>query len=128
MDEVDWDYFWYAGQIGIIDEVREDLKMGIMQPRGSLYFNRMDGTILYLKENAPGTINHEIETRFSIVDWVGRRNIEVDDGEESGIDQRAVVSQSSITFDRIDRQSYDVSVYYYLFSDITQFQKMTVQI
>ena len=125
---IDWDYFWYADQIGVSDEIREDLKMSIVQPKGSLFFNRADGTNLYLKENAPNTINHEIEARFSIVEMIGRRNTNVDDGGESGIDQRAAVSQSSITFDKIDRESYDVNVYYYLFSDITKFQKMNVKI
>lgn len=126
---IDWDYFWYSDKVPLADEVAQDLRRGIIQPRGTMFFYRMDGTILYSKENAPlDSLNQQVETRYDIVDYIGRRNLEVDFGANNGRDQRAASSQSVITFDKIDRGAYEVRVLYFLFADLQSIRDLTVKV
>lgn len=87
--------FFYWGRVKLEDEVVDDVRAGLMQPRRSLPYFRDYGAGIPEWENTPINANALVQIRYEAVKFVGLRNRVVSDGN-AGPDRRAVTSQSIV--------------------------------
>jgi len=127
MENKHWEIFFHGIDFPLDEEVSSDIFLGLLQTRFSLFFNRVDGTIIPEQENAADSFLARLMLSAQIVEWIGRRNIEVATAED-GREQRAAVSQQSILIDSTKKGEYDVNVDYYLFEDAQELQTLKVSI
>jgi hypothetical protein len=117
-NKITWDHFFYAGQLDLKSEIEADMMWGLLQPKGSMFFARQEGTLAARRENSAGSIFQEIQFRYDIAMHLAERNIEVGNGSEDGRDYRTAQSQQTITFTRPAKGDLDISVGYFLYADI----------
>jgi len=118
LPDVSWDFFFYADQLPIIDEIDADLLLGLLQRIGTLLFNREDGTEIPNEEQRPFTAFKAIMLRNSIINFIGRRNTEVSDGTINDRDYRVAASQTSIEFQQPKPGDLDAFVGYFRLIDL----------
>lgn len=123
-DKITWDHFWYAGQIDLQAEIEADMMWGLLQPKGSMFFARQDGTIAAKRLNSPSSIYQEIELRYDIAMHLAYRNTEVGNGSEDNRDQRVAASQQTITFKRPKKGELNINVGYYFYKDVARPEKL----
>lgn len=116
-NKITWDHFWYAGQLDLQSEIEADMMWGLLQPKGSMFFARDEGTIAARRVNSSGSVFQEIQFRYDIAMQLANRNIEVGDGSQDGRDYRALASQSTITFIRPTPGDLNINVGYLLSKD-----------
>ena len=121
-----WDFFFLSGELPLLDEIQEELRQLFLQPRNALFFNRSEGSTIPFRENSPGSIQQEIELRHDIVDAAGRRNIVTDDGELTGRDKRVALSQHTVSFNRPTQNALNITVSYFVLTDLSKFQDVEV--
>lgn len=121
-----WDFFFFSGTLPLLDEIQEEVRQLFLQPKGQLFFDRAEGTDIFLRENSPSGIRQEIDIRFDIVNSAARRNTIVDNGEETGRDKRIATSQFAISFRRPDQGTLKTSIGYFILADLSNFQDIEV--
>ena len=88
--------FLYYGQSPLSDEVDFDLKVGLMQGKRTLFYDRGFGVGVDEYENIPSGLALEIGLKYDIASWISARNATVTDGSNGTRDRRAVTSQTVI--------------------------------
>ena len=111
------DNFFYYGEGNLRDEIRNDIIEGLVQPRNTLYYARELGAGLSGFENFPGGLLLEIGIRYTVVDFIARRNQLVSDGTNGTPDRRVAVSQHSVGIQRDNMGNITVTIYYVPFAD-----------
>ncbi len=104
------DFFWH-GQNPLLHEIEEDVKLVVLQPIGTLYYDRGYGGNVSRHENAPDRIALEIEIRADVVTAISVRNSRVSDGRGGLPDRRVLVSQEMVGVESLD-DSIELTVGY----------------
>ena len=92
----DFDMFHYYGKNDLDLEIESDVLSGLIQPTRSLFYNRSDGCGAADKENYPISVTLFINLKYSIVNWMAKRNTVVSSGKNGLPDRRAATSQNAI--------------------------------
>lgn len=127
MENKHWDVFFYGETLDPIEEIETDLLAGFLQPKGSMYFARQDGTLLAEGENHPQSFIQEIMFAADILEYIGRRNLDVATAND-GREQRVAASQQTISIDIPERGHYDAEVRYIPFFSAVELKALKVSI
>jgi len=100
-----WDVFFYYGD-DPKETTKQDIYVGVLQPRNAMFFNRSYGADVSNFENRSG-LAKIIEMRYNIADFIARRNLDVPDKI------KAYASQNEILVENVGRGQIDVIVNYY---------------
>lgn len=112
--------FFYWGEVPLEDEVDDDVRAALLQPRRSMFYNRGYGCDLTSYENSPVSFLTQVQLKYEAVRALANRNSVVTDGS-SGPDRRAATSQSIIEVEPAkDGAGYDMSVNYVMLSDMSR--------
>lgn len=119
---MDMDYFFFYGTVEERAEIEADLKIGLMQDKRSMFYNRSFGAGVPDYENTAGGLAADVALRYSIASWISRRNSEVSDGSNGTRDRRVLASQSAIQISQ-SPGNIDIKVLYVPYFD---YQKPSV--
>ena len=103
-------FFWW-GERDIETEIADDVLLGLLQPKRSLFYNRAYGSGIGLLENTPNGLSLQIMGRYEATKMMAIRNSVVSNGS-NGPDRRAVTSQGSIKIESDNQGNVDFTVYY----------------
>ena len=120
--------FFYAGQVPISDEVNDDVLVGIVQSKRSMFYNRGYGAGVADYENTPMTFSTFVALRYEVAKWLATRNSVVTNGQNGYPDRRAVTSQDLVTVTQDSESSLTILVQYILMADLTRKQSVSVPI
>lgn len=115
-DISDIDNFFYYGVNDLTNELRHDIVQGVMQPRNTLFYGREFGAGATDFENYPNGLFLQVYLRYSIVDFIARRNRQVSDGTDGTRDRRVAVSHNSIRIEYTNEGNVNVDIFYVPFS------------
>jgi len=113
------DYFFFYGE-GLNDyrnECKHDVFEIVIQPQRSMPFFRSYGAGIHL--NFPLGLMQRIMVPFSITNSLAYRNLYVSDGSNGTNDMRVATSQEAISFDADDNGNVDISVFYFMYADLS---------
>lgn len=124
----DFDLFFYYGEEGsnLEMETQSDVLAGIIQPKRSLFYDRLDSSGVPEKENFPNSFVLEISTKYNIVSWCSYRNTKVSDGANGTPERRVAISQDLIAINYNNKGETDVNVQYIPFANIKQKVQVSV--
>jgi hypothetical protein len=117
--------FFYAGTMPLVDEVSDDLTVGLVQPRKSLFYNRGYGCGISGYESFPTSLTSQVSIKYEAARLFAVRNNVVTSGQDGFPDRRAVTSQPLINVVK-EESSYSLSVQYILMADMTRSRSITV--
>lgn len=112
--------FFYWGVMPLDQEVADDVRTGLAQPRRSLFYDREYGAGLSEYEGTAVSLLILIQLKYEAVKFMGLRNSVVTDGN-GGPDRRAVTSQDKVYITN-DGSHVDVTVEFSLMSDLSKAQ------
>jgi hypothetical protein len=120
------DWFFYWGQMSLDDEVREDIRAVVIQPRKSIFYDRSYGSAVGEAENSGSQLVKQIGARYSAVQAIALRNGRVTDGT-NGPDRRVLTSQAIIGIEDTEN-GFNLEVYYTPMSGTRRVQKVVAPI
>jgi hypothetical protein len=94
------DSFFFAGDMDIDKEIKDDIEVSVMQSKRSLPYFREYGGNLEQYLNIPFSYTTVIKIRYEITSWIAQRNSYVSNGDNGTPDRRAVSSQSVIDVEK----------------------------
>lgn len=118
--------FFYWGVVDLPTEIADDILMGLVQPKRSLFYDRGYGGGVTEYENAPITIGTLTMLKYEVARFMGLRNSVVTDGN-TGPDRRAAASQDTVDVAQ-SGANVDVTVSYILLADMTRNKTVPIQI
>lgn len=121
----DIDNFFYYEDLSVAVASRHDVAVGALQPKRSLFYDREDSAGISEYENLPNGFFAEINLKYDIVNWIGRRNQVVGDGQAGSEDRRVAVSQSTIQVRR-SGGNVDISILFLTLGDLNQPQLLNI--
>ena len=95
------DQFFYHGKNDLTEEIEHDILLVLIQPKGSLFYNRAYGAGIPEYENMNSGLMMEIGLRFDAAEAVALRNTRVSTGEDGRPDRRALTSQRVIGMESV---------------------------
>ncbi len=123
-----FDSFFYYGQNDITVECINDVSETILQPKGSMFYDRSNGTDLAATRNNPRGGMLDFLMRFDIAAAIARRNSEVSDGSNNTKDRRVAASQSSVEIAYPPKGGADVTVSFIMFSGLRNIRNLAVSL
>jgi hypothetical protein len=105
------DSFFNWGNRELGQEIEDDIVLGLLQPKRSLFYSRSYGAGINMLENTPASITLQILGRYEVAKFMGYRNSVVTNGQNGLPDRRAVASQGSIdiSVDRAGQVDFTVN-------------------
>jgi hypothetical protein len=122
------DNFFYYGNGDLKDEIEYDLMVGLLQPKKKLFYFRSEGAGVSEYENYPDGLMLQISLRYTITDWISRRNTIVSNGQNNLPDRRVAISQNIISIESQGKGSINVSVMYIPLFDFKKTNNVTLAI
>lgn len=123
-----FDSFFYYGENDIALECINDVSETILQPKGSMFYDRANGTDLAANRNNPRGGMLDFLMRFDIAASIARRNNEVSDGSGNTKDRRVAASQSSVEIAYPPKGGADVTVSFIMFSGLKNIKNLGVSL
>jgi hypothetical protein len=111
------DSFFYASQIDLREEIKDDIEMSLIQEKRSLPYFRSYGAGVTEYENEPISFGMMIKMRYEIAMWLAKRNGYVSNGDNGTPDRRAVTSQMAISVKQ-NEAGIDITVPFIAFIDV----------
>lgn len=121
------DIFFFHDTMDISAQIEADLLAGLLQPRGGLYYNRSYGDDVVGMENHPNSIIQQILATFSVITFIGIRNMRVSNGTGGHPDRRVAASQDQITVE-LSGPEMNVSVSYVELRDLSSLRTTSTPI
>ncbi len=113
------DIFFYHDTVDIGTEIEADIFLGLLQPKGCLFYNRSYGCDLAMMENRPNALTMLVVVPFDVVQFVGVRNGRVSDGGSGLPDRRVATTQDRVVVE-VEGQETDVSIDYVELRSLTE--------
>ena len=117
--------FFYWGAIPLVDEITDDILMGLAQPKRTLSYARSYGAGISDYENAPITLTTLVMIKYEATKFMAVRNAVVTDGN-AGVDRRAATSQDIVTVQAGAAGNIDVTVPFIMFGDLTRMKAVSM--
>lgn len=120
-EKIDFDAFFYYGENPDLD-IQNDLLIGLLQRKRSMFFNRRNSVGLSAYENSPNSISLFINVQYAVTKWIGYRNTYV---QSEPVDYRMATSQTAIEFKQSGGEMF-LFIPYIAFKDYETVQNITI--
>jgi hypothetical protein len=120
--------FFYWGQVPLTDEIQDDILVGMVQGKRTLFYDRSYGGGIPDYENAPMNLATFIAIRYEAAKLFATRNLVVTSGNGGYPDRRALTSQAQVQIQQDSESGLTVTIGYILMSDITRKQSVSLPI
>jgi hypothetical protein len=125
---MDISYFYNYGNVELRDEIKQDIMVGLLTDKRSMYYYRDYGAGIMVHENDINNVIAQILMRYDIVIFMARRNREVSNGSSGYRDRRAVTSQSVIdVYSEGNESEVSVDMVYIPMFDMLNKENVTVK-
>ena len=128
LDEVkNFDIFFFHGEVDVLLEIQSEVVQILVQPQGSMFYNRSEGSGLHERENYPNAVALQVGVKYDAASAIAFRNQNVSDGTNGKTDKRVAASQTTIGVQNVD-ETVEIRVLYIPLAELQKPQVLNLPI